>query len=359
MVNSFIHWEVKPFLYRYGLSLAMSLQLYKTIKQYVNQYFKQRFTTWLNRRMPSKSKQELAQRNIFILPSRFGLSFIAFIILLFILGTNYQNNLIIIMCYLLSSLFISTMFYSFFNMAGLSITAKGTFNGFAGDDINIPLEVSAAQLKQAFSFNFSNHQLVEVLSVHESKMINLPVKFKTRGKRTLNRLIISSEYPLGLFKCWTKLQFDIDVITYPKPLKCDLISTNENIEELQENVTGNMIKGDDFYELKQYQMGEPLSHVAWKQVAKGDVWQTKHYSQPQGQSIILLINDMPSHSVENKLSNLCYLVLQYQQAGIEFGLQLPDGALSTRVDIGSGENHIKQCLTALANFNSNTTTTYE
>lgn len=339
----------------------MRWQLKQTINQYVTQYVNQRFTSWLNRRMPSKTRQQLAQRNIFILPSRFGLAFIGFIILLFILGTNYQNNLIIIMSYLFSSLFISTMFYSFFNMAGLSISAKGTFNGFAGDNINIPVEISATQLKQAYWFHFSNHQKVEVLSVHESKIINLPVKFKTRGKHHLDRLIILSEYPLGLFKCWTKLQFDIDVITFPKPLKCNLISTNasiENLDELQESVTGNMIKGDDFYELKQYQTGEPLSHVAWKQVAKGDGWKTKHYSQPQGQSIILSMNDMPSHSIENKLSNLCYLVLQYQQAGIEFGLQLPDSVLSTPVEIASGEKHIKQCLTALATFNTNTITTY-
>lgn len=332
------------------------------LKQTINQYFNQRFITWLNRRMPSKTKQQLAQRNIFILPTRFGLAFIGFIILLFILGTNYQNNLIIIMCYLFSSLFISTMFYSFFNMAGLSISAKGNFDGFAGDNIIIPVQVSAAQLKQSFSFNFSNHQQVKVLSIDESKIINLPVKFNVRGKRALNRLIISSEYPLGLFKCWTKLQFDINVITYPKPLKCHLLSTNatiENLDELQESVMGNMIKGDDFYELKQYQVGEPLSHVAWKQVAKGDVWQTKHYSQPQGQSIILSINDMPSHSIENKLSNLCYLVLQYQQAGIEFGLQLQDNVVSTTIETSSGENHIKQCLVALATFNTKTNTSID
>ncbi|MDG1751339.1 MAG: DUF58 domain-containing protein [Thalassotalea sp.] len=329
------------------------------IKHSLNQLINQRFTLWLNRRMPSKASQKLAQKNIFILPTRFGLAFIVFIILLFILGTNYQNNLIIIMCYLFSSLFITTMFYSFFNMAGLSISAKGTYRGYQDELVSVPVQVAAEQIKQSFSFNFSNHQQVDVCVINESKTIILPVKFYQRGKRTLNRLIISSEYPLGLFKCWTKLQFDIDVIIYPKPLKCSFSSHHANTEmpdELQENHNDGMINGEDFYELKHYQKGEPLSHVAWKQVAKGDVWQTKHYSQPQSHAVLLSLNEMPSHSLENKLSNLCYLVLQYHQAGVEFALNLEGFAENALIETGSGEQHLKECLSSLATFHKNPTT---
>lgn len=327
------------------------------IKQSILQYFNQRFVSWLNHRMPSKAKQELAQRNIFILPTSFGVAFILFIILLFILGTNYQNNVIIIMCYLFSSLFITTMFYSFFNMAGLSISANGSFSGFVEDTVFIPVDVSAQQLKQSFSFNFDNQTKVTAFEINERKTIKLPVKFTRRGKHCLGRLVISSEFPFGLFKCWTKLQFTIDVMTYPKPLKCTFSSVNpneESFETLQENSQGQMTKGEDFYELKQYQQGEPLSHVAWKQVAKGDVWQTKQYTQPQSHSIVLSLNDMPSHSIENKLSNLCYVVLQYHQAGVEFSLQLQDNTSNTLIEENSGDKHLKQCLAAIATFNSNT-----
>jgi uncharacterized protein (DUF58 family) len=331
------------------------------INLYFKKFINKRFTLWLNRRMPSKAKQKLNKSNIFILPTRFGLAFTVFIILLFILGTNYQNNLIIFMCYLFSSLFILTMFYSFINMAGLSISAKGTYSGYQDEPILIPVNVASVQLKQSLSLCFSNHQQVEACSVNESKTIIVPVKFTQRGKRTLNRLIISSEFPLGLFRCWTQLQFDIDVITYPKPLKCSFSSRNVNTEEqdeLQVNPNGGINKGEDFYELKHYQKGEPLSHVAWKQVAKGDIWQTKYYSQPQSHAALLTLKEMPSHAIEHKLSNLCYLVLQYHQSGIEFSLQLHENTAQGLIETASGEHHLKECLTALAMFNTHTKDRY-
>jgi uncharacterized protein (DUF58 family) len=330
----------------------MSFQLKQSISHYINR----RFILWLNRRMPSKNKQKLTQRNIFILPSRFGLAFIFLIILLFILGTNYQNNLIIIMCYLFSSLFITTLFYSYFNMAGLSVSAQGTYNGYKDEKVIIPVNVSADHIKQSLTFNFMHHQKLEVSKIYENKTISIPVNFNHRGKHLLNRLIISSEFPLGLFKCWTKLQFDIGIITYPKPLKCTSSFNNINIQEydeLQETKNAHRTKGEDFYELKPYQKGEPLGHVAWKQVAKGNMWQTKHYSQPQNHSILLSLTDMPSNSIEDKLSNLCYLVLKYHEAGMDFGLRLHDNTTNNLIETDSGKNHLEKCLMLLATFNSN------
>ncbi|MDO6447292.1 DUF58 domain-containing protein [Colwellia sp. 1_MG-2023] len=320
-------------------------------KRKIYHYVNHGFNAWLNRRMPSKANQRLAQNNIFILPTRFGVAFIVFILLLFILGTNYQNNLIIIMCYLFSSLFLTTMFYTYFNMAGLTISATGVYNGFVEETLFIPVEISSQNVKQSFAINFTEHHKVNLMSVNKPHILNVPVQFNTRGKHTLNRLIIKSEFPLGLFQCWTKLKFDIDVICYPKPLKCVDVTQGVNLDDANKRPNGessHRIKGEDFYELKPYKIGEPLSHIAWKHVAKGDLWQTKHYSQSQSHYNVLSINDMPSHSWENRVSNLCYLVLQYQQAGIEYGLQIPGKVEHNIIAINSGENHLKQCLTALA-----------
>ena len=329
----------------------MLLRFKKTIYHFANQ----QFNAWLNRRMPSKTKQRLSQNNIFILPTRFGLAFIVFIFLLFILGTNYQNNLIIIMCYLFSSLFISTMFYSYFNMAGLNITATGVYNGFIQEKILIPVDISSQTFKQTFVIHFLNHPNVKLSSVKQHQTISVPVKFSSRGRHSLNRLVIKSEYPLGLFKCWTKLKFDIDVICYPKPLKCVDFSTGLDLDDTNKKSSGGINqsnKGEDFYELKPYLKGEPLSHVAWKHVAKGDVWQTKHHSQPQSHYNVLNINDMPSHSWEDKISNLCYLVLQNHHAGKEYSIQLPRHNENKATELNSSEQHLKQCLTALATFDS-------
>lgn len=327
----------------------------RKLSRLIKQFFTKKFDTWLNQRMPSQPNHKLAQRNIFILPSRFGLAFIFFIVLLFILGTNYQNNLIILLSYLFTSLFITTMFYSFFNMAGLQVDGNGIYFGFVDEKIIIPINISAQQYKQSFTFSFSEQKPISVASIKDKKTVTIPVKYKTRGEKHLGRLIIVSEYPLGLFKCWTKLKFDISVICFPKALECQSYTNNHVSAPLEDNLaveSSLLTKGDDFYDLKRYQRGEPLSQVAWKQVAKRNIWHTKQHSDPHSHALILDFNDMPSSTVENKLSNLCYLVLQYHQSGVEFGLSLPGQSQEAFIEAGSGQAHVNQCLKALAIYHA-------
>ena len=321
------------------------------MKTKVKKILNQRFTLWLNRRMPSSVQQTLSQRSIFILPSRFGISYLCFILLLFILGTNYQNNLIIMLSYLLGSLFITSMLYCFLNLSGLTISANGEFTGFEDEAIEIPVNLSSVQVKQLLRLNFVAHNQTKVAMVQASKTALLPVSFLKRGKYALDRMVISTEYPLGLFYCWSKLQFAIEVIVFPKPLACSLSSQIECLQDDDKDIDatiGRLTKGDDFYELKPYQVGEALNHVAWKQVAKGDIWMTKHYQQPQSQSVHLSINDMPSISIENKLRNLSYFIMKYHQSGIEFSLQLHEC-----IGPSHGDKHLSQCLIALALFSGN------
>ena len=60
---------------------------------------------WLNKRIPAATRFSLNHKNIFIFPSRFGGLYLFLCLGLFILGTNYQNNLMILLCYFLVSLF--------------------------------------------------------------------------------------------------------------------------------------------------------------------------------------------------------------------------------------------------------------
>ena len=82
---------------------------------------KQQWLVWLQRRIPVLDEVRLHRHNIFILPSRFGLSFGLLNILLFVLGVNYQNNLVILLSSFCFSLFMTTMLLCYQNMAGILI----------------------------------------------------------------------------------------------------------------------------------------------------------------------------------------------------------------------------------------------
>ena len=76
---------------------------------------------WLDKRIPPASQHSLTMNNIFILPTGFGWAFIIMSLCLFLLGTNYQNNLMVLLSYILLSIMLLTLFYTHQNFARLAV----------------------------------------------------------------------------------------------------------------------------------------------------------------------------------------------------------------------------------------------
>jgi len=323
--------------------------MYRQMKDYLGKTIQTRFNAWLKRRMPSTDSQTLSQRNIFILPSKFGFSYLLFVLLLFILGTNYQNNLIILLSYFFSSLFVTAMLYCFINLLGLKVAAKGEYQGFTDEPILIDIRINTEQLKQSVQLGFENQPLLDVSSIKHQQLLKLAVKFDQRGIHQLGRLKIFSEYPLGLFRCWTKLQFDIEVIVSPQPLFCQPVSSVGGDKQREPNHLDNShqpFNGEDFYELRAYRIGESLNQVAWKQMAKTGQWLSKQHRDNINEKQLLSLQDMPAINHEVKLRHLCYLILQLHQTDQEYGVELD----TLLIPASKGQQHLSHCLKALANY---------
>ena len=59
---------------------------------------------------------------------------------------------------------------------------------------------------------------------------------------------------------------------------------------------------DEFYQLQQYQQGEPFSRVAWKQVARGQGWLSKQFQQTLSGQLQLDFSALPEATLEQRLS---------------------------------------------------------
>ncbi len=310
------------------------------------------FDKWLSKRMPAKKSYSLSNKIIFIFPTRFGFVFLLFIALLFLLGTNYQNNVIILFSYLLASFFITSMLHSFFNLLGVKVTAFGELSGFAQQSLAVKFKLQSNKKRYGYKFQFPEQTRAEISLIEAGEtMVKVPFYAQTRGVVKLKRLKIASEYGFGLFTTWTQLDFDLEAIIYPKPEPIigavDLSNQGDEKESNLQNHTRNYQKGnDDFYALKTYQVGDPLTHVAWKQVARGQGWYTKEYQQNPASRVWLSLHQMPGNTVEQKLSMLCYLLLELNQQGIEYGIDLG----SVKIAPSDEQAHFKNCLSALAKF---------
>ena len=87
---------------------------------------------WLDRRLPRARQVRLDQRRIFILPTGYGVLYLIVAVLLFFGGVNYENNLILALCFLMVSLFVVAILHTFRNLSGLMLRAGGGRSGFVG-----------------------------------------------------------------------------------------------------------------------------------------------------------------------------------------------------------------------------------
>ncbi|WP_088331902.1 DUF58 domain-containing protein [Lacimicrobium sp. SS2-24] len=308
-----------------------------------------KITQWLDKRIPPATDVSLHRRNIFIFPSRFGFLFLVLCVALFILGTNYQNNLILILAFFLLGLFLVSLFNSYLNFSGLRIVIGKVGYPFAGDSANVPLWIETTTKKQTAHgrLHIALYGKNVQLSVDLDRLTNpvdVAVPTSSRGPQAIPRITLSSFYPLGLFRCWTHLQFASTILVYPSPHPCSVVTYDESGEENQEGPVSDQQGHDDFHSLTEYQPGQPLYHVAWKQVAKGQGMISKKFSGSSEREIWLRLTTSSGPQREADLSRLCFMVLELDSQGYRFGLELGD----TLVPPAQGNHHRHQCLKALA-----------
>lgn len=352
-----------------------SNSIFSSIKASIKAPLQRRFNTWLTRRIPQDSQQQINHRNIFIIPTRFGAGLMMFMLLLFLLGTNYQNNVIILISYLLVSFFIVVLHHSFFNLSGLRFHASSSLQGFVGTQLHFPLVISsnktrfnirlsfdqaiakrAQQLENSVEENkLNNSQLNEImlaqLAAGEND-IRIPYQICKRGQYSLGRVLIISEYGFGLFKAWTRLDFAQQVTAYPKPVA--YVWSNSPQSAADEAVKNNLesyqdsfqLGQDEFHQLQHYQLGEPFSRVAWKHVARGQGWLTKQYQKALSGKLQLDFEHLPTGTLEQRLSWLSYAIKDCSDKQIGFSLKLPNQIF----DYDNSSQHTLRCLAALARY---------
>ena len=78
-----------------------------------------------------KNSITLEHNTIYVLPSSLGWYFIIVAILNFVMGINYQNNLILIMSYLMFVVIVLAVFMGYSNAKGLTVTFDKVLPSFS------------------------------------------------------------------------------------------------------------------------------------------------------------------------------------------------------------------------------------
>lgn len=288
----------------------------------------------------------LNQRRIFILPTKRGLGFVLLITVLLLIAFVYNNNLAYMLAFLLASIFFVTILHSYKALSGLVVQkgrSKAVFAGeAAGFDIHIgnPTDTERRQVQIALQDGLSL-----TLQAQSTAHVTLYSISQKRGWHPAGTVTLSSTYPLGLFRAWSPIRFDLKALVYPKPARLEMPFPQAPSAEAQQGFSGK--GGDDFYGLQEYQSGDSIKHIHWKAFAKGlGVFSKQYGGEHSSEEIRLDYELAPGHNVEERLSRLCRWVVDAEQAGIRYGFALPGLTLPP----DNGLAHYRKCLEALALF---------
>ncbi|MCG8668753.1 MAG: DUF58 domain-containing protein [Pseudomonadales bacterium] len=308
-------------------------------------FARKRWLKWLDRRIKPSREIRLDQSKIFIFPSRYGFFYLLTALMLFIGGINYENSLILNLCFLLVSLFIISILHTFRNLSGLVIKAGNSEDSFAGGQslFDVILKREGEKAHQALNIIWHDNEsgAKDVSDQFETKT-RLILDTPTRGLFKPNRLKIQSTFPLGLIRAWSWVDIDMNSVVYPKPLQGELMQDDEaDHGDGQRKVSRGQ---DDFDQLRRYQVGDSLKNIAWKHYARGQGLHTKVFTGYQSESEWLSWDSVSARNIEDKLSILCYWVLKFTEDNKLFGLSIP----GTTIEPAVGKAHEKKCLKALA-----------
>ncbi len=290
----------------------------------LGQFFRDRFSHWVYRRLPPSRSVSLNNRSLFIFPSKAGFGFLLLILLCWLVATNYENNVVFAITCLLVSVFMVAILHSFSNLSGLTLSFARATPAFAKEQlvVDVVLHQEQPRYRETLSLSFVGEDaVITTLGDHEEIRIKVPLYAPRRGLYNPGRLTLESVYPLGLLRVWTKVDLDISCLIYPQPVfdSPKTFVANSRGEGLLQVGDGS----EDFVGLNEYQTGDSLKKVAWKQYAKEQGMYTKHYADYQDERIWLDWDDYPALDREARLSRLCGGLLQVSGTDKAYGLRLP------------------------------------
>jgi uncharacterized protein (DUF58 family) len=291
-------------------------------------------------RAPEPLPVELHRRRIYILPTKSGIGFGVLLAVMLVGALNYQNNAALLLTCMLGATVVNSMLVAFRALHGLRITGIRAEHACVGDPL--PLHVgfeTGRRPRRALSLDLDHATHAFSLDARGGET-TLAMPTERRGWSRVPRMRISSTLPFGLFRAWSWITPEHDVLVYPRALGGPPPPPDE--DDGAQRAHGD----EDYAQLREYHFGDPMKRVAWKASARHDRLLIREldaaaHDAPQRFDWEML------HGVdrETRISRLAGWVCEAHAAGRAWTLVLPD-ARSLGPDADNAHYH--RCMTALA-----------
>lgn len=163
----------------------------------------------------------LNPRQIYILPTRWGLLYATMLIGLLIGSINYSLSLGYYVTFLLASLGNIAMLHTWRNLLHLQISVSNASPVFAGDTATIVLKISETKNRPRYvvaAYFNRQAEIINDIKANDVQLFDIPLTTIKRGLHSLPRLSIYTEFPLSLLHAWAVVDNPFQLLVYPNPL---------------------------------------------------------------------------------------------------------------------------------------------
>jgi len=290
----------------------------------------------------------IGRRELYILPTRHGWYYALILLALFGIAMKFNNQPAFMMLFILMAVGLVAMLYTHNNVINLALRSHKAKAVFLGENATFPITVTNASNKHrnaVWLVSGGFQQLVH-LTADEQQIVDISLPTVQRGYLVCDAINLTSQFPIGLFFCWSKRYSSPEkCLVYPQPL--DLVPYKDAAANLGKQEQHQMVKpgSEDYAGMKNYQAGDRLRDIHWPSLAKTNKLVSIQYETQSNSSQNISWFALPNKlSVEDKLSQLCFWLLEAEQQGLRYQLEMPN---QTR-EYDSGAAHLHACLRVLA-----------
>ncbi|MDO6644319.1 DUF58 domain-containing protein [Acinetobacter guillouiae] len=297
----------------------------------------QRFVKWLHLRFRYTGTRTLKQNQVLVFMYQQGFLYLVLILITFIAGINYANNLILGFCFLISAILCISFYLSFKQLHAITLDVVVDEVGKVNEAFKVRINLQQDHATPKF-LNFKiDEQLQSFLFEEKQQSFELNFIPQQRGEFSVPPIQIYSTYPLGLVRAWTYIYLTNSYWIAPEAKS--LTHQSQNYSNTGEPDL------DEFKELRTFKSGDSLQSISWKQAARGQGLFVKQFDDlVDTHAMQIEYSKMPSADHEEKLSFMMELVDRCHQAETPYSIILPHA----QTENGIGEQHYIHIKTLLA-----------
>jgi uncharacterized protein (DUF58 family) len=312
-----------------------------------------RFRQWWQARLPLTDTWVLGQRNVYILPTRAGFTFVATLLVMLLASINYQLNLGYALTFLLAGAGLVSMHLTHGNLRGLTLHLRPAQPVFAGEPALLEVVVHnpggerfalGLRLETPADDAAPGAGLVWCDAPRQGQAsVQLSLVPAQRGWQPVPTLVVETLFPFGLFRAWTVWRPAARVLAWPRPEHpapaLPLGSAQHGDERASRRGEGGELDG-----VRPWRRGDTMRQVVWKKVARSGELVSRETTGNAQRELWLDWAETQASGTEQRLSRLAAWVLAAEHEGLDFGLRLPGRELPP----GQGDAHRRAALDLLA-----------